>query len=258
MPPEDVRGGHGDKRRARRLTIFLDDGGVLNDNDIRGPQWQQLVAEYLAPRLGGATDAWGEANHVVAQRLWDEFATRLSDEGYAAYWADYPARWLKEMCEMVGIEAPDDPVCVALSLETTGYVIPRVRAAYPGAVDAIKELHRSGHTLRTASGEPSDHLEGYLTGMGVRDCFAGALYGPDIVDTPKNHAQYYQRIFKHAAVEPADAVVVDNDLDMLANAAGEGATTVLISADGVSADGHQMIASLAALPGLLQSWVAAP
>ncbi|MGB2693918.1 MAG: HAD family hydrolase [Dehalococcoidia bacterium] len=247
----------GDNQQARRLTIFLDDGGVMNDNDVRGPQWQRLVAEYLVPCLGGEHDRWAEANSIVAQRLWDEFAARPPDDSYAAYWADYPARWLKEMCEMVGIEAPDEGACIALSNETSAYVIPRVRSTYPGVVDAIRALNHSGHTLRTASGEPSDHLDGYLTGMGVRDCFAGALYGPDIVDTPKNHPAYYSRIFAHAAVVPANAVVVDNDLEMLANAAGEGATTVLISADGASAGGHLAIASLAALPALLQSWIPA-
>ena len=60
----------------RRLTIFLDDGGVMNDNAIRVPQWQQLVAEYLAPRLGGEHDRWAEANRIVAERAWDAWMER--------------------------------------------------------------------------------------------------------------------------------------------------------------------------------------
>ncbi len=40
------------------LTIFLDDGGgVMNDNEVRGPQWQRLVGEYFSPTLGGAPEA---------------------------------------------------------------------------------------------------------------------------------------------------------------------------------------------------------
>ena len=38
----------------------------MNDNATRGLRWQRLVAEYLAPRLGGNPDDWGEANRVVA------------------------------------------------------------------------------------------------------------------------------------------------------------------------------------------------
>ena len=36
-----------------RLIIFLDDGGVMNDNNTRALQWQRLVSEFFAPLLGG-------------------------------------------------------------------------------------------------------------------------------------------------------------------------------------------------------------
>ena len=49
-------------------TIFLDDGGVMNDNTLRGPEWQRLVGEYLSPRLGGSFQTWGDANQVIATR----------------------------------------------------------------------------------------------------------------------------------------------------------------------------------------------
>ena len=29
--------------------IFLDDGGVLNDNNRRGVKWRRLIGEFLAP-----------------------------------------------------------------------------------------------------------------------------------------------------------------------------------------------------------------
>lgn len=245
----------------RRRTIFLDDGGVMNDNEIRGRQWQQLVGEYLAPRFGGEREHWGEANRIVAERLWAEYSERMaarSEDGYRTIWDAFLTRWFKEMCGFVGVTAPLDEECGPLSIETSAYVTPRIRSAYPGAIDAIRELHGRGYPLRTASGEPSDHLEGYLIGMEVRECFAGALYGPDIVDTPKSHPQHYHRIFEHAAVAPADAVVVDNDIEALANAAGAGASTVLVWGDGSSHDGIATIASLSELPGLLQSSIAAP
>jgi HAD superfamily hydrolase (TIGR01509 family) len=238
------------------LTIFLDDGGVMNDNAVRGRQWRLLVGEYLAPRFGGDPERWGTANALIAERLWLEHAERMAahpDGGYAAFWDEYLTRWFNEMCEAVGAQAPSDDRCRALSVEVSDYVTPRVRAAYPGAIDAVRRLYAEGYALCTASGEPSDHLEGYLTGMGVRDCFQGALYGPDIIDTPKHHPQYYERILAHAGVAPEDAVVVDNEPEVLAKASAAGARTVLVSAGGAGSDGLAAVAGLRELPGLLQS-----
>jgi phosphoglycolate phosphatase-like HAD superfamily hydrolase len=242
-----------------RLTIFLDDGGVMNDNAVRAPQWQHLVGEYLAPRLGGEPKAWGEANSLVAQRLWDEFAERFRSDAvsYRVFWADFLTRWLREMCDYVGIDAPDEPACVTLANETSAYATPRVRSAYPDAVETILEIHRSGHALHTASGEPSDHLDGYLAGMGVRHCFGDALYGPDVIDTPKEQDHYYSRIFAHAGVEPTMALVVDDSEQALDAAAVAGASTLLVARNGRPASRrHRTAANLAELPGLLQSVLA--
>jgi len=41
-------------------VVFLDDGGVLNDNDRRAVEWRRLLGEFFAPRLGGTPEAWGE------------------------------------------------------------------------------------------------------------------------------------------------------------------------------------------------------
>ena len=52
------------------LTVFLDDGGVLNDNERRTAEWGRLIADYLSPRLGGTREAWAEANRDVFDRQW--------------------------------------------------------------------------------------------------------------------------------------------------------------------------------------------
>lgn len=49
--------------------IFLDDGGVMNDNRQRAVQWQGLVSEFFAPRLGGTSEARIEATRSVVDRL---------------------------------------------------------------------------------------------------------------------------------------------------------------------------------------------
>ena len=46
-------------------AIFIDDGGVMNDNERRGQQWLRFLAEYLVPRFGGDHRAWEAANLEV-------------------------------------------------------------------------------------------------------------------------------------------------------------------------------------------------
>ena len=170
------------------LTIFLDDGGVMNENHIRGQQWQRLVGEFFVPILGGTPEAWGEANRIVAPRLWERF--RRSE--YANTEADYGAwlhgdrlAWLREMCERVAVSPPEpDDDVLDLVCRAEAYVTRCVRAAFPGVTEAIRTLAGYGYTLHTASGETSNELDGYLEGMGVRDCF-GTLYGPDLINTAK-------------------------------------------------------------------------
>jgi len=50
-------------------AIFLDDGGVLSDNERRHEHWTRLAGEYLARELGGDPARWGEANRYAAARL---------------------------------------------------------------------------------------------------------------------------------------------------------------------------------------------
>jgi hypothetical protein len=63
----------------------------------------------------------------------------------------------------------------------------------------VRHLQACGYRLRTASGECSAELAGYLEGMGVRHCFQ-RLYGPDLVNTLKEGTDYYARIFADAGV----------------------------------------------------------
>lgn len=167
-----------------RPVIFLDDGGVMNDNRRRGPQWQRHVADFLAPRLGGRKRAWRLANAVVAERLFRDMTLPASGTSDPLFWVfhdGYLDTWLVGMCRELGLAPPDTAGRrLALAREASAYVTRRVHAAIPGAVPAIRALHRRGYALHTASGEFAADLEGYLDGMGVRPCF-GTLYGCDLV-----------------------------------------------------------------------------
>ena len=237
-----------------RPALFVDDGGVMNENARRGRQWSSLAGRFLARRLGGAPEAWAAANVEVANRLFRQQAEHFGanpSASWIAYWATYEEEWLDGMCSAAGVECPADPVLRRrLYRNCSTWVTRRVRAGYPGAVAALRQLRKAGYSLHTASGEASWELDGYLTGMRVRDCFVD-LYGPDLVNVAKASSLYYQRVFAHAVVTPADAIVVDDSERALDWAAALGAQTVLCHPAPPRSDRHQHVRRLVELPGLL-------
>ena len=240
------------------LVVFIDDGGVMSDNQRRAPQWRRLVAEFFPPLLGGAPPAWEQANLVVAERLLNPVAWATRIRGATSFVAvdeAYQLDWLRSMCALVGVPAPPAGECVALARQAIAFILPRVDAAITGAADAVRALHAAGYLLHTASGESSFDLAGYLGGMGIRPLF-GRLYGPDLIDTFKGEPAYYERIFADAGVPPARALVVDDSPAALGWAASLGARTVLVAGDASGGPpGVRHIRALAELPELIASFL---
>ena len=113
----------------------------MNDNALRGAQWQRLVGEFLAPRLGGDPEARAQANKVVAERMWRRYQEEVwggQVDDYLSYRDRARLDWLQEldMCRHVGVPAPDRTRCLALATESKAYVTRRVHATSP-------ELHRA-------------------------------------------------------------------------------------------------------------------
>jgi phosphoglycolate phosphatase-like HAD superfamily hydrolase len=173
---------------------------------------------------------------------------------HATFWRVYRIAWLREMCETLGITPPSELECLDLADRAQAYVTRRVRAAFPGVADTIRSLYAQGYTLHTASGECSSELAGYLEGMGVRGCF-GRLYGADLVNTLKSGPEYYRRVFADAAVDPADALIVDDNPGPVAWATEVGARAILInSAETAPASGAAFkLNGLAELPAALNA-----
>ena len=142
-----------------RLIIFLDDGGVLNDNRARGLQWQRLVGEYFVPLLGGSAESWSRANRVVANRLFEPDAWRKRIQAAADYRSfdrAYQVEWLRGMCVLVGIETPPEEECLRLAHHAAAFITRRVHAAFPGVVDTIRTLHlRAIRSIRPLVSPPS-------------------------------------------------------------------------------------------------------
>ena len=213
-----------------RWTIFLDDGGVMSNNAVRGPQWQRLLGEFFPPRLGGTPEGWAAVNRVVAERLFAAYErdwVGRTDVPFEDYWQPYQVAWLGGMCEALGLPTPPPDEAYRLAEEATVYVTHRVNAAFPGVVEAVRELHRQGYPLHTASGERSNELNGYLTCMGIRDCFS-RLYGPDLIGTLKQGPAFHERLLADAGVDPRDALVVDDSPLVMGWVRDIGATGVLV------------------------------
>jgi phosphoglycolate phosphatase-like HAD superfamily hydrolase len=196
--------------RSSLRVVFIDDGGVMNDNARRGAQWRRLVGEYLTPRLGGTPESWAAANVGAAERSWQRQLAEMRDpraSGVDAFTRADRARWLADMCAQVGVPTPPD--AEALAIAAHDFVTERVHADLPGAIAAIRALGSLGKRLHTATGEQSWEVDGYLRGMGVRALF-DRLYGPDLVDRYKSGPHYYEAILAHSRTDPATAVVVED------------------------------------------------
>ena len=214
------------------LAVFLDDGGVLNDNGLRGPEWLRLIGEFMPARLGGTPRQWADANRDVFPRVWSDLVERLPRfSSHQQFQQAYATNWMRAMCAEVGIAAPAGADAVALYRELSIYVAERASSAIDGAADAVRSLHRTGCALYTASGTTSWELRGIVSRMGIAETLSG-LYGPDLVDHVKYGPAFYERVFAHAGVEAGRALVVESDRQCCRWATGAGAHAVWIDPNG--------------------------
>lgn len=206
-------------------VVFLDDGGVLNDNDRRAVEWRRLLGEFFAPRLGGTPEAWGEANRIVFEGIWDDWRRlrQRGEEPGPRWWPDQDERWLGGMCERVGVPTPTDvPATVRAS---RAHVMARIDCAYPDAAPALRAIHALGIRLNLASGGQTHELEPYLRRMDVWELI-DRPYGVDLLGVNKLGPRFYERIVEDSGVDPRCAVVVDSDAAPLEWADAVGFRTV--------------------------------
>ena len=215
------------------IFIFFDDGGVLNDNEIRGKQWKKYCGELFSSRFGGDPETWGEVNYqVISQYIdifWKDWKEVFPD--YLNFYANYKIDWVNAMFEFAGRELPSNLDHKQLFDDVVDYVIPKVRSAIPGVIKSINLLYKRGYSLYTASGEVSKELKMYLDSMCIKDLFKG-FYGPDLINTWKYGAEFYDNIFKELNLNPENAIVVDDNPRFLDSAIQIGANVVQASING--------------------------
>ena len=240
-------------------NVFLDDGGVMNDNRLRGPQWQRLVGEFFSPRLGGDPGLWAEANARILEPVLDRFLQLVDawneDSSYREICVAYDLDWLRSMCSVVGVDPPAGTKAqLDLADEASAWIMPKVRASFPGVRESILKLSRR-FQLFTASQGPSWELARTLEGMGVSTSFQ-RLYGPDLVNSPKVNPRYYELIFEDAGVDPQTCLVVDDSEEMLQHARSAGAQVLLVTTRGPGRVGFPSVSALEQLPELIESFSA--
>ncbi len=214
------------------VHLFVDDGGVLNDNSRRAHEWLRLIGEFMPARLGGTAEQWRTANRVVFPQVWGTLLKQLPEfVSHREFQREYATRWMNAMCIAVGITPLSEDNASALNQELSVYVNQRAEAAITGAVDAVRSLHRAGYTLYTASGTPSWDLRAVMAKMGIADVFS-EFYGPDLIDHVKYGQAFYQKLFEDTGVDPSDAMVIESDSKYCRWATEAGANAVWIDSEG--------------------------
>ena len=214
--------------RFSEFAVFLDDGGVMNDNSIRGLQYQKLVGEYFSPRFGGEPHKWAESNFYFVSEIMKEYSAAIKegfDIDYTTYHKDFVKKWVEDMFSYVGVEIPSKSEYEKIYRDATEYINPNIRSSFPGAIESIKKLKKMGFMLYTASGEHSLELETYLQGMRVKSLFEN-FYGPDLINTHKTNEEFYKRIFDDVWFDSDRAIIVEDNPKFLEHALNCGANVI--------------------------------
>ena len=195
------------------IFIFFDDGDTLNDNRIRGRQWQQLVGEFFSSKFGNEPELWGTANAKTTEGFGGEEVPKLlydnREKTFELFIDWFIEKWINDMFDFVGITRPEKKMYNEIYYNAAKYVETRVKAAFPGVVESIKDLYNKGYTLCTASGTESIELKFYFEGMGVRKFFK-KLYGPDLINILKVDDSFYGAIFKDLGITPKQAIIIED------------------------------------------------
>lgn len=85
---------------------------------------------------------------------------------------------------------------------------------YPGAREAVEQLHADGHSLAVLTNKPSRISCDILDAVGIARCFM-RVYGGDNLPAKKPDPVGILRLLEDAGVEPSEAVMIgDSSVDI--------------------------------------------
>lgn len=194
-----------------QYSIFFDDGGVINDNEARAPQWRQLIAEYFKPKYGKTFEEWSEANTFFLEREikeWDEVLEKKQFTDMTKFLERYNIQWVSNMFEYLNIPVPTPEECVKITTDANAWIIPQVNSAYEGMNELVRKL-ASHFVLYTSSGGDNATLKAYYKAQGIEKYFK-TLYGSDLIGVFKSHPEYFDRLFQLTGIDPKNAIIIDD------------------------------------------------
>jgi len=208
------------------FAIFFDDGGVLNDNAIRAPQWKAFCGEFFHSRFGGDPEVWAEANQKVMKSL-EIHGTDPKEiyDDYITYYTKFKSEWVIKMFEEAGKSVPPKVEHERIFNTTLEYVWPKVHSAIPGIIESIKSIYSKGFILYTSTGLPSREIKMVLEGMGIKHFFSG-FYGPDLINTRKSNSNFFEAIFNDIKLESKKAIIIEDHPRFIENALRTGANVI--------------------------------
>jgi FMN phosphatase YigB (HAD superfamily) len=207
------------------FVILFDDGGVLNDNAIRAPQWKAYCGEFFHSRFGGDPEVWGEANQKVIMSLMDPKDAKEINEDYITFYTNFKSDWVIKMFEEAGRSLPPKVEHEKIFDTTVEYVWPKVQSAIPGIIESIKILYSKGFVLYTSTGLPSREIRMVLEGMGIKQFFSG-FYGPDLINTRKSSSNFFEAIFNDIKMDSEKTIVIEDQPRFIENALKTGANVI--------------------------------
>jgi len=93
--------------------------------------------------LGGTEAVWTRAHSAVVDRLADPHsASVLAAADFVGFYRAYQLHWVGGMLELLGLPTPPEEECLVLAYRTLGWITRRIQATRPGAIEAIRLLHR--------------------------------------------------------------------------------------------------------------------
>jgi FMN phosphatase YigB (HAD superfamily) len=192
-------------------SIFLDDGGVINDNKLRGPQWWKLIAEFFIPRYGKTYEEWKEANLFFLDKeikYWDDILDKNELIDMPKFIEEYNVRWATIMFEYLEIPIPSREDCIKISIEASDWIMPKVKSAFEGMNEVVRYLGKH-FDLFTSSGASYRTLTTFFKAQGIETSFKKIL-GSDTIGVFKSHPSYFDRLFSISGVNPKNSIVIDD------------------------------------------------
>ncbi|KAF9907360.1 hypothetical protein EC991_011009 [Linnemannia zychae] len=223
--------------RTLPRAIFLDSGGVINDNDRRAPQWVHHMEQYMpTTKIGGPGRLWGKSNGIISDRLfngdnpiWKQLIDKAKD--FNQFYREYHLFWFQEGVRLVNkflkeeydeqeqqqgtdskkerqplilLALPEsEEEQIQIAYDAHRYCTSVVRADYPGAVEAILALKFDQEfTMYTCSGESAPELELTFKTLGLSTLLAQET------DKPEEHPLTASQATTDISLEEAAAVVV--------------------------------------------------